>query len=42
MNDRVTKESLDFLVNYHGIPWCESCTANLEKAIRSGNIDFYI
>ena len=51
MNDGVTKgfdlafdsrsyESLDLLVNYHGNPWCESCTYKLEKAIRSGNIDF--
>ena len=53
MNDGVTKgfdlafdssayESLDLLVNYHENPWCESCTYKLEKAIRSGNIDFYI
>ena len=51
MNDAVTKgfdlafdsnayESLNLLVKYHGNPWCKSCTDKLEKAIRSGNIDF--
>ena len=51
MTDGVTKgfdlafdsrsyESLDFLVNYHGNPWCEIYTVKLETAIKSGNIEF--
>ena len=51
MNDGVTKcfdlafdsrsyESLDFLVDYHGNPWCEIYTVKLETAIKSGNIEF--